>query len=293
MLLTIAAIWGFGFVVNRVAAAHVDTFFYNGVRFIFGALTILPFVWRRLRSLTRLEMWGGVLVGLLLFAASTFQQMGLHFTAAGKAAFITGLYVVFVPLFLALIWRQWPRWTAWVASFLAAAGLFMLSAVERLALSPGDSLELIGAVLWAFHVILIGRLARRVDALRLALAQYIVCGLFSTLLGLALEDRTVRGLAAVWWAVVASGVLSVGLAYTLQVVGQRHAPPADAAVILSTETVFAAFSGWLILGETLTAQQWLGCGLMLAGMLLAQVRAFDREKQERRFAPPEDSPTMT
>jgi drug/metabolite transporter (DMT)-like permease len=149
----------------------------------------------------------------------------------------------------------------------------LLSAVEQRALSLGDSLELAGALLWAFHVILIWRLARRVDALRLALAQYTVCGLFSILAGLALECRAFGGLAAAWWAVVFTGVLSVGLAYTLQVMGQRHAPPTDAAVILSAETVFAAFSGWLVLGETLAAQQWVGCGLMLGGMILAQVRS--------------------
>ena len=273
MLLTVALIWGVGFVVNRLAALQVDALLYNGVRFMLGTLTLAPFVWRRWRGLSRLELWGGALAGVVLFAGSAFQQMGLRFTTAGKAAFITGLYVVLVPLLLALVWRQRPHWTAWAASALAATGLFLLSAVERMALSPGDSLELAGALMWAFHVIIIGRLARRVDALRLALAQYAVCGLLSILAGLALEERTWGGLAAAWWAVVFTGVLSVGLAYTLQVMGQRHAPPTDAAVILSAETVFAAFSGWLVLGETLSARQWVGCGLMLGGMILAQVRS--------------------
>jgi drug/metabolite transporter (DMT)-like permease len=272
MLLAVALIWGVGFVVNRLAALQVGALLYNGVRFTLGTLTLVPFVWQRLRSFTRLELWGGALAGLVLFAASAFQQMGLRFATAGKAAFITGLYVVLVPLLLALVWRQWPHWTAWGASALAATGLFLLSAVEQGTLLLGDSLELAGALLWAFHVILIGRLARRVDALRLALAQYAACGLFSILAGLALEERTWGGLAAAWWAVVFTGVLSVGLAYTLQVMGQRHALPTDAAVILSTETVFAAFSGWLVLGETLAARQWVGCGLMLGGMILAQAR---------------------
>lgn len=273
MLLAVALIWGVGFVVNRLAALQAGALLYNGVRFVLGTLTIVPFVWRRLRSFSQLELWGGALAGLVLFTASAFQQMGLRFTTAGKAAFITGLYVVLVPLLLALVWRQWPHRTAWVASALAATGLFLLSAVEQMALSPGDSLELAGALLWAFHVIIIGRLARRVDAMRFALVQYAMCALVSILAGLALEERTWQGLAAAWWAVVFTGVLSVGLAYTLQVMGQRHAPPTDAAVILSAETVFAAFSGWLVLGETLTAQQWLGCGLMLGGMILAQVRS--------------------
>lgn len=273
MLLAVALIWGVGFVVNRLAALQAGALLYNGVRFVLGTLTLAPFVWHRLRSFSRLELWGGALVGLVLFAGSAFQQMGLRFTTAGKAAFITGLYVVLVPLLLALIWRQRPHWTAWAASALAATGLYLLSAVEHGALLLGDSLELAGALLWAFHVILIGRLARRVDALRLALIQYAVCGLLSILAGLAWEERTWAGLAAAWWAVVFTGVLSVGLAYTLQVVGQRHAPPTDAAVILSAETVFAALSGWLVLGETLAARQWTGCGLMLGGMILAQMRS--------------------
>jgi drug/metabolite transporter (DMT)-like permease len=260
-----------------VAAAHIGPFLYNGARFLFGAMTLLPFVGLRLRSLTRLEGWGGGLAGLLLFAASALQQMGLQFTTAGNAGFITGLYVVLVPLFLALVWKQWPHWSAWVASLLAAVGLFLLSAVERLALAPGDGLELAGAVLWAFHVILIGWLARRVDVLRLALVQYLVCGLLSTLMGLGLEAHTLQGFAVAWWAGVYTGIFSIGLGYTLQVVGQRHSPPTDASVILSTEAVFAALAGWLVLREMLTAWQLLGCGLMLAGMILAQVRTLRQE----------------
>lgn len=274
-LLAVAVVWGSSFVAQRVAAAYLGPFFYTGTRFVLGALTLLPLVGHRLRALTRLELRGGALAGLLLFGAANLQQAGLRFTTAGKAGFITGLYVVLVPLFLALVWRQWPRWFAWGASLLAAAGLFLLSGVGRLTLAPGDGLELAGAMLWALHVILIGRLASRVDVLRLALVQYLVCGLLSTVLGLGMEAHTLGGLAAAWWAVVYNGVLSVGLGFTLQVVGQRRAPATDAAVIMSLEAVFAALFGWLLLGETLTARQSLGCGLMLAGILLAQVRVLD------------------
>lgn len=274
LLLTVAFIWGVAFAVNRVAAAYVGAFVYNGARFTFAALALLPFIGWRVCGLTRLELRGGALAGLLLFAASALQQTGLHLTTASQAAFITGLYVVLVPLFLALLWQQWPHRMAWIASLLAATGMFLLSAVERLALTPGDGLELAGAVLWAFHVIVIGRLAQQVDALRLALVQYLVCGSLSALLGWGLEPRYWGGLAVVWWAVVVTGVFSIALCYTLQVIGQKHAPPTDAAIILSTEAVFATLAGWLVLNETLTAQQLLGCGLMLAGMLLAQARAF-------------------
>jgi drug/metabolite transporter (DMT)-like permease len=270
-LLLVAAVWGSAFVVCRLAAAQTGSFLYNGARFLVGVLTLLPLVGVRLRGLARIEVWGGALAGALLFVASGLQQMGLQFTTAGKAGFITGLYVVLVPLFVALVWRQWPRVSTWVASLLAAIGLFMLSAVERLALAPGDGLELVGAVFWALHVILIGHLAKRVDVLRLALMQYLVCGLLSLAAGWFFELSTAPGLVSAWWAILYTGVFSVGLGYTLQVVGQQHAPAADASVILSGEAVFAALSGWLFLGESLAPWQLFGCALMLAGMILAQV----------------------
>ena len=268
ILLAVAVVWGSSFVAGRVAAAHLDPFLYNGLRFTLGVLTLLPFVGRRLRGLTRVELWGGVLVGLLLFGASSAQQVGLEFTTAGKAGLINGLYVVLVPLFLALAWRRWPRWSVWGASLLATAGMFLLSGLTGFTLAPGDGLELVAAVLWAFHVIFIGRLAQRTDALRLALVQYLVCGLLSLGLGLGMS---LQGLTVAWWAVLYTGVFSIGLGFTLQVVAQRWAPATDAAIILSMESVFAALSGWLLLGERLTPWQLFGCGLMLGGMVLAQV----------------------
>jgi len=273
-LLAAAVVWGSAFAACRVAAEQLGPFLYNGLRFALGALTLLPFVGRRLRNLTRLELWGGALAGTLLFSGSTLQQKGLQFTTAGKAGFITGLYVVLVPLFLALVWRQRPRGSSWVASLVAAVGLYLLSGVEQAALSVGDALELAGAVVWALHVITISRLAQRVDVLRLAWVQCVVCALLSLAFGIRLELHTLARLVDVWWAIAYTGVFSVGLGYTLQMLGQRHAPPADASVILSLEAVFAALAGWLMLGEMLTAWQLLGCGLMLAGMLLAQAGTF-------------------
>ena len=283
-LFSTAIIWGSAFAAQRVAAAHVGPFLYNGIRFLLGALVLLPLVWRRGRAVaqeTALESdaqsgreWrGGMLAGLILVGAATLQQAGLQYTTAAKAGFITGLYVVLVPLFLALGWRQWPRPSAWAGSLLAAVGLYLLSMSGRFSLAPGDGLELLGACLWALHVILIGRLAGRVDGLRLALIQYLVCGAVSTALGLGLEAHTLGGLRAAWWAVVYGGAVSVGLGYTLQVIGQQDAPAADAVLVLSLEAVFAALFGWLLLRETLTRGQLLGCALMLGGMLLAQFSA--------------------
>jgi drug/metabolite transporter (DMT)-like permease len=208
---------------------------------------------------------------MILTGAAVLQQAGLAFTTAGKAAFITGLYVVLVPLLLAVVWRQWPRKLAWAGSMAAVAGLYLLSGQGRFTLAPGDGLELAGAGLWACHVILIDRLARRVDVWRLSVIQYVVCGLACTVLGLALEPQTLPGLRVAWWAVVYGGVVSVGLGYTLQFLGQKGAPATDAVLVLSLEGVFAALFGWWFLGELLTPLQLVGCGMMLGGMLLVQL----------------------
>lgn len=270
-LLGTAVIWGSAFVAQRMAAAHVGPFLYNGLRFLLGALVLLPVALVRRSWPTRLEWRGGVLGGGILTGGAVLQQAGLEFTTAGKAAFITGLYVVLVPLLMAAIWREWPRKLTWVGVVLAVIGLYMLSGQGRLTLAPGDGLELAGALLWASHVILIDRLVRRVDVWRLSVIQYAVCGLACTVLGLALELQTWPGLDVAWWTVVYGGVVSVGIGYTLQLLGQRGAPATDAVLVLSLEGVFAALFGWWFLGELLTPRQLAGCGLMLGGMLLVQL----------------------
>jgi drug/metabolite transporter (DMT)-like permease len=283
-LLFVAMIWGSAFSAQRVAAAHLGPLLYNGLRFLLAVAVLLLIGRGNWRAITWQEWRGGVLAGVLLAAASALQQAGLQYTTAGKAGFITSLYVVLVPLLLALIWRQRAHWTAWLASFVATVGLFLLGAHGEWTLVVGDALELAGAVLWALYVILIGRLARQADTLRLSVAQYLVCGVLTTGLGLLFERDTVGGLATAWWTVVYGGVLSVGVGYTLQVWGQKVAPASDAAVILSMESVFAALFGWLLLKESLSGQQIVGCGLMLAGMLLAQGSAFARSRERPAVA---------
>ena len=281
MLVSVAAIWGSAFSAQRVASAHVGHLTYNGLRFLLAG-GLLTFVLRgRWRAVRGTEWRGGIVAGLILAAASALQQAGIASTTAGKAGFITGLYVVLVPLFVALIWRQWPTRVAWAASLVAAVGLYLLSAQGQWTLQLGDALELGGAVLWALHVILVGQLVKRADPLHLSWVQYLVCGIANTLLAVLLERDTVPGLYSAWWAVLYGGAVSVGLGYTLQAYGQREAPATDAALILSMESVFAALFGWLLLRETLTAAQIAGCALMLGGMLLAQVSSRAKPAEAR------------
>lgn len=272
-LLFVASIWGSAFVAQRLAAAEVGVFLFNGLRFILAALILLPLALRQKQS-TRLwkdqDFWLVGLLGLLLACGAAFQQWGLRYTTAGNAGFVTGLYVVIIPFVLALGWREAPRAAIWLASALAAAGLFLLSTGGDLKVNPGDVLELAGAFVWAFHVILLSRLVQRLEILTLSIVQYLVCGLLSLLLSFLVESGPWIGSLNGWLAVFYTGLFSVGLGYTLQAVGQRHAPPADAAILLSMESVFAALFGWWILGEALTGMQLLGCAMMFTGILLAQ-----------------------
>ncbi len=271
-LLLVAAIWGSAFVAQRIGMDQVGPFVFNAVRFAVGSVTLIPILgWRGLHAPSRDELRSGGILGLLLFAGATLQQVGLVWTTAGKAGFITGLYIVFVPLLLTVVWREWIGWKSWAGAGLGAAGLFLLSVGADFRLAPGDGWVVGSAFIWALHVIAIGRFTPGRDALRLAFLQYLICSLLSVPLALLVEPGTWGGLIFAAPAVLYAGVVSIGLGYTAQVVAQRHTAPSHAAIILSAESVFAALAGWVVLGEALSSRQLAGCGLMLAGMLLAQI----------------------
>jgi len=292
LLLLAAVIWGFAFVAQRVGMDHVGPFTYNGVRFVLGALSLLPLLWLGRRSAApigpggwRRILGGSLLAGLILFAGASLQQVGIVYTTAGKAGFITGLYVVIVPA-LGLLWGHRTLWSTWAGAALAVAGLYLLTLTDDLTLAEGDGLVLIGAFFWAGHVLVIGWLSgRHIEPVLLACLQFIVCALLSLVVAVATEPMTLNGLWGGALPILYGGLLSVGVAYTLQVVAQRDAPPAHAAIILSLETVFAALGGWLLLNEILPGRGLLGCALMFAGMLLSQLGL-------GRAAPPPTEPAV-
>lgn len=286
LLLLTAIIWGFAFTAQRVGMEYTGPFLFNGLRFALGAAIIGTFVvLRRNRYVinlsdngaTRNKMWvrGGFIAGLLVFAGSSLQQVGLVYTTAGNAGFITGLYVVFVPL-LGLFIRQRPPATVWAGVALAIIGMDLLSVAGRPHVSKGDMLVLAGAVAWACHVLYIGSISKHADAFKLTLIQNLVTAVLSMLVAFAFEKIQWHAITGAAIPLIYGGCLSVGVAYTLQVIAQKKAPPAPAAVIMSMEGVFAALGGWLIIHETMSSRALLGCGLMLAGMVLAQIR---REKK--------------
>ena len=276
MLLLTAAIWGSAFVAQRVGMNHVGPLTFNGIRFALGALVLVPLMGWRNGRIPKSEgtplslVYGGLIAGVVLFAGATLQQIGLVYTTAGKAGFITGLYVIFVPI-LGYFMGLRLGLAGWAGAGLAAAGLYLLSVTESFTLAPGDFWVLIGAFFWAVHVLVLSRLSPKLDTIKLAGAQFTVCA-FLSLIGAGLtETLTMEGLKGAAIPILYGGILSVGTAYTLQVVAQKDAPAIHAAIILSLEAVFSAIFGWLILGEVMNNRGITGCVLMLSGMLIVQI----------------------
>lgn len=274
LLLLTAFIWGFAFVAQRMGMEYVGPYLFNAARFALGCLPLLPFVAQNasgplLPHLLRAAP-GSLLAGLFLFAGSSLQQVGIVYTTAGKAGFITGLYVILVPILGLALGQQSGR-TTWLGALVATTGLYLLSVEPPFSIAYGDALVLIGALFWAGHVLIIGRFAQQIDWAALAFLQFLTCSLLSFGVALAVEPVAWQPLVDAAWPVFYGGVLSVGVAYTLQVVAQRQAPASHAAIILSLETVFAALGGWWLLSEAMSLRGLAGCGLMFGGMLASQL----------------------
>lgn len=282
LLLLTSVIWGFAFVAQRTGMESVGPFTFNGLRFAIGGLVLLPVVvWLdRQRETAGLStgwvapgraLWlGGLVAGLFLFGGATLQQMGLIYTTAGKAGFITGLYVVLVPVLGLAFGRKTPAGT-WLGVVLAVVGLYFLTIQDGFRMETGDLLVMLSAFVWAGHVLIVDRLAPQTDVIRLAFVQFMICAGLSLFAAALLETIRLEGIQSALPAILYAGIMSVGVGYTLQVVGQRHAQPAHAAIILSLEGVFAVLGGWLLLGEQLGPRGLLGCALMLAGILVSQL----------------------
>ncbi|RJQ64304.1 MAG: DMT family transporter [Desulfobacteraceae bacterium] len=277
ILLLTALIWGVAFVAQRVGMEFVGPFTFNGIRFALGSLVLVPFILKNNYAERRRPApgfreigWGGAAAGVVLFTGASLQQVGLVFTTAGNAGFITGLYVVFVPV-LGLFFGQKTDAGTWLGTFLAASGLYLLSITEGFHIAFGDLLELLGAFVWAGHVLIIGWLSPRFSAVKLAFFQFAACSALSLATAALFEPIALTAVYHAGIPILYGGLLSVGVAYTLQVVAQKNAHPTHAAILLSLEAVFAAIGGGFLLGETLTTRGFIGCALMLSGMLLSQL----------------------
>lgn len=281
LLLLTAAIWGFAFVAQRAGMEHVGPLTFNAVRFAVGSLVLVPFLvlgrrraeGSKIKAKTdrlRTVLFRSGIAGVVLFAGATLQQVGIVYTTAGRAGFITGLYLIIVPI-LGLLWRQRPGSKTWFGAGLAVFGLYLLSVTGSLTASRGDLLVLISAFFWACHVLLIGRFSPRTDNLTLACLQCATCSVLSLAGALAAEVLATESIMRALIPILYAGLLSTGVAYTLQIVAQKRVPSANAAIIMSLEAVFAVLGGWLLLREVLSSRALVGCGLMLAGMVMAQL----------------------
>lgn len=289
LLLLAAAIWGFAFVAQRVGMEYVGPFTFNGVRFALGSLSLVPLILFYNKNHQdkdnadgKLKYVAGVglLAGAVLFMGASLQQIGMVDTTAGKAAFITCLYIVLVPL-AGIFLKRYISLSTWMGSIIAVVGLYLLCVKDSFFISYGEVLELVGAFFWTIHILVIDHFSRKVDVLKLSFFQFVTCSALSLIAAFFMETTNLDALGQALIPILYGGICSVGIAYTLQVVGQKNAQPSHAAIILSMETVFAAIGGWLILNEKLGFQETLGCVIMLAGMLLSQLQNVNNPKEEQ------------
>ncbi|MEA1968128.1 MAG: DMT family transporter [Thermodesulfobacteriota bacterium] len=289
ILLVVASIWGLAFVAQRMGMDHVGPYTFNGIRFALGGISLIPFLivaQKRREQKKSLEsdpsikevLKGGVVAGIILFAGASLQQVGLVYTTAGKAGFITGLYVVIVPV-LGLFLQQTSGAGIWFGAVLAAVGLYFLSITQEMTISSGDFLVFLSAFCFALHVIIIGKLSARIDTLRLSFVQCMLCSAASMAAAFLFEKIALQGILMAAVPIFYGGVFSVGIAYSLQIYGQKGSHPAHAAILMSLESVFAALGGWLILNEVLSGRALTGCLLMMAGMLVSQFYSYIVPKQ--------------
>lgn len=281
LLLLTALIWGCAFVAQRSGMRYMGPFAFNGIRFMLGGCALIPLIMYRNRRYGTQSGTGpsffsseflkkGLLIGIVLFCGASLQQIGMVFTTAGKGGFITGLYVILVPI-IGLFLGHRLGWSGWTGSILATFGMYLLSVTDKLTIEYGDLWVLGSAFFWASHVLILGWLSPKMDTIKLACAQFFVCAVLSLTTAAITESLSLSGISDGIIPILYGGLMSVGIAYTLQVVAQKDAPPAHASIILSLETVFAAIFGWILLDESLTLRAIIGSALMLTGIFLVQL----------------------
>ena len=289
LLLLTAMIWGSAFVAQDVAMDNMGPFVFNAVRMALAVLVLLPSIRlldnvakkrnpglevRTFKTMTKDQkrrlLVGGVACGTVMAAGVSFQQIGLLYTSPGKAGFVTALYIVLVPV-TGIFFRHRVRPAVWAAVTLCVAGLFLLCVTESLTIGLGDILILISAFCFTAHILVIAHFSPRMDGVRLSCAQFIVADIIFILLTLLFEKPNLGDILAGWVPIVYAGVLSCGLAYTLQIIAQRDAPPTIASLLMSLESVFAVLAQWVILGDLLSGRELLGCLLMFTGIVLSQL----------------------
>lgn len=282
MLLLTAFIWGIAFVAQSDGMNYVGPFTFNCVRMVIGGLVLIPciFILERMkgsrtekkveRTNKKYMFIGGILCGIALGAAAALQQIGIQYTTVGKAGFITAMYIIIVPV-LGIFFRRKAGVRVWISVIIAVAGLYLLCMSGSLKLGRGDLLVLLCALVFSVHILLIDYFSPKTDGVKMSCIQFLTAGLISAVPMLLFEKPVVSDITAAWLPILYAGVLSCGVAYTLQVIAQKDADPTVASLVLSLESVFSVLAGWVILGQVLSGREILGCVLMFAAIILAQL----------------------
>ncbi len=276
MLLITALIWGTAFVAQSVGVDFVEPLTFNGVRNFVGALALIPVILimgkinkNNEKTDKRTLVIGGVVCGIVLAVASTLQQIGLVYTTPGKAGFITALYIIFVPL-CALFTKKKPKPTIWISVVLAVIGMYLLCVKESITINTGDIYVFLCAIAFTAHIMVIDHFSPKVDGVKMSCIQFIVCGTICTVGALIFETPTLKGIEGAALPILYTGIMSSGVAYTLQIVAQKFTAPALATLIMSLESVFAALAGWVLLNQGMSPSEILGSVLVFVGILIAQ-----------------------
>lgn len=278
LLFLTAIIWGFAFVAQRVGAEYVGAFTFNGIRFLLGAFSLIPviliFEREKLNKSKFIKtLIPSLLAGTVLFIASTLQQLGVEWTgSAGKAGFLTGLYIVLVPIIRFFMGKKTDIFTFFGAVF-ALVGLFFLCMTgNELKFGMGDIVLIIGAFFWAAHILVVDKYVKDISPLKFSMMQFFVCGLLSIIFALCTETIEFSAIKSAGIPILYGGLMSVGVAYTCQILGQRDADPTFASIVFSTESVFSAIGGAIILNEIMSGRGYVGCVLIFIGIVLSQLK---------------------
>lgn len=285
LLFLTAIIWGFAFVAQRVGADYVGTFTFNGIRFLLGSFSLIPVIlifereeYNKKKMLKTLAV--SLAAGTILFIAASLQQYGVVLTgSAGKAGFLTGLYTVLVPVIRFLMGKKTDILT-FVGAFFAVGGLFLLCMTgDKLTFGKGDVVLIIGAVFWALHILIIDKFVNEISPLKFSMLQFFVCGLISMVIAVFTENIEITAVKSALVPILYGGLMSVGVAYTCQILGQKDADPTFASIVFSTESVFSAIGGAIILHEIMSGRGYLGCVLIFIGIVLSQLNLKEIRKK--------------
>ena len=277
LLFMVAIIWGIAFVAQGVAGRYGIAYLFNGTSFMLAGVILIPFIPRD-KTISRDQWKWMIIAGIILFIGTAMQQVGMLYTKVANASFLTSLYAVLTPFMLWIAFGERPHGLDLLAVTIAGVGAFLLTTAGKFEVQPGDSLELAGSFFWALHFVVLGKFASRFESISFASGHFFISGLLNFVIGLFVEDLSVLSAPPLLGAILFRATLSIGIGYTLQVWGQKHTPPTDAALILGLEAVFAVIAAWIALDQSLLLVQVVGCVLIFIAVLISQLKSWTSGK---------------